>query len=145
MTYGWALLVVMVAGAALAYFGVYRSDSLMPERCLFTTGIYCKEHNIVDNGDNMTVQLSLVNKLGQSITLQYLNLTSSKNQQQSSRCTQSVTLKPDENALINCTLAVANPGNGKTLQLKAVLGYTFLEGTYNRVANGDITAIVQAK
>ena len=36
MTYGWAILVVLVAIGALAYFGVLSPDRFLPERCTGT-------------------------------------------------------------------------------------------------------------
>jgi hypothetical protein len=36
MTYGWAILVVLAAIAALAYFGVLSPSNLLPERTTFT-------------------------------------------------------------------------------------------------------------
>jgi hypothetical protein len=35
MTYGWAILVVIAAIAALAYFGVLSPDKMLPERTTF--------------------------------------------------------------------------------------------------------------
>ena len=41
MTYGWAILVVLAAIAALAYFGVLSPEKFLPEKCLIETGITC--------------------------------------------------------------------------------------------------------
>jgi hypothetical protein len=41
MTYGWAILVVIAAIAALAYFGVLDPARLLPERCQFPAGMDC--------------------------------------------------------------------------------------------------------
>ncbi len=43
MTYGWAILVVLVAIGALAYFGVLSPEKLLPEKCLISTGsgLFC--------------------------------------------------------------------------------------------------------
>ena len=35
MTYGWAILVVLVVIGALAYFGVLSPKKLLPDKCLF--------------------------------------------------------------------------------------------------------------
>ncbi|MFH1174432.1 MAG: hypothetical protein V1725_04820 [archaeon] len=43
-TYGWALLMVLVAMAALAYFGVLSPSSFIPEKCLFEKGIACMDY-----------------------------------------------------------------------------------------------------
>lgn len=41
MTYGWAILVVLAAIAALAYFGVLTPDRFLPEKCTMPSGIAC--------------------------------------------------------------------------------------------------------
>ena len=41
MTYGWAILVVLGAIGALAYFGVLSPDRFLPEKCMLDPGIDC--------------------------------------------------------------------------------------------------------
>ena len=41
MTYGWAILVVLAAIAALAYFGVLSPDRFLPSKCVFPSGFGC--------------------------------------------------------------------------------------------------------
>ncbi len=65
MTYGWAILVVLVAIAALAYFGVLSPSEFLPERCLFPPGLACTEHQVSATG----MTLVLTNSLGKAITI----------------------------------------------------------------------------
>ncbi len=46
MTYGWAILVVIVAIAALAYFGVLSPDVFLPATCDLPPGLSCLDHRI---------------------------------------------------------------------------------------------------
>ena len=41
MTYGWAILVVLAAIGALAYFGVLSPDRFLPEKCTLPSGFAC--------------------------------------------------------------------------------------------------------
>ncbi|MCK5025927.1 MAG: hypothetical protein KAS15_05005, partial [Nanoarchaeota archaeon] len=41
MTYGWAILVVLAAIGALAYFGVLSPESFLPEKCMLEPGVDC--------------------------------------------------------------------------------------------------------
>ena len=41
MTYGWAILVVLAAIGALAYFGVLSPDRFLPEKCVMPSGLAC--------------------------------------------------------------------------------------------------------
>jgi hypothetical protein len=41
MTYGWAILVVLAAIGALAYFGVLSPSNFLPAKCVASPGISC--------------------------------------------------------------------------------------------------------
>ena len=64
MTYGWAILVVLVAIAALAYFGVLSPARFLPERCFLAPGVACLDHSISTSG----LSLVLRNSLGSDIS-----------------------------------------------------------------------------
>jgi len=58
MTYGWAILVVLVAIGALAYFGVLSPDKFLPERCTGPAGMDCVDKAFVSSsGGNLTFAL----------------------------------------------------------------------------------------
>lgn len=65
MTYGWAILVVLVAVGALAYFGVLSPDKFLPAKCTLQAGIACLDHKATAN----SLTLVLQNSLGFDITL----------------------------------------------------------------------------
>jgi len=71
MTYGWAILVVVVAIASLAYFGVLSPDQFLPEKCTLPPGIACVDHKVTSS----SAQLYLQNSLGYDITISSINLT----------------------------------------------------------------------
>lgn len=43
-TYGWAIMVVMVAIGALAYFGMLSPDKFVPRSCNLPPGLACMDH-----------------------------------------------------------------------------------------------------
>ena len=55
MTYGWAILVVLVAISALAYFGVLSPDRSLPETCIFFPGINCDDFKIDSNSITLII------------------------------------------------------------------------------------------
>ena len=57
MTYGWAILVVLVAVGALAYFGVLSPDNFLPNRCTLPSGIGCVDHKAVSADSEISVVL----------------------------------------------------------------------------------------
>ena len=69
MTYGWAILVVIAAIAALAYFGVLDPAQLLPDRCQFPAGMDCIGKAAVAGetlpaADDGTVTFALRNNIG---------------------------------------------------------------------------------
>jgi len=58
MTYGWAILVVLAAIAALAYFGVLSPDRFLPEKCTMPSGLACIDFRATGTGLDMIVQNS---------------------------------------------------------------------------------------
>ena len=60
MNYGWAILVVLVAIGALAYFGVLSPDKFLPKKCQMPSGIGCTDFSVTPTG----VTLILRNGLG---------------------------------------------------------------------------------
>ena len=64
MTYGWAILVVLVAIGALAYFGVLSPGNYLPSSCTIAPGIGCDDFKITATG----AQVILRNGLGEDLT-----------------------------------------------------------------------------
>ena len=56
MTYGWAILVVLVAIGALAYFGVLSPDRFLPAKCQLPAGIACTDFK-VSSSSGVTIVL----------------------------------------------------------------------------------------
>ena len=66
MTYGWALLVVLVAIGALAFFGVLNPGQFLPDACTMPPGISCSETLASGSGDDIT--LVMTNGMGNTLT-----------------------------------------------------------------------------
>ena len=64
MTYGWALLVVLVAIGALAFFGVLNPGQFLPSSCTITPGISCDDFT----ANTTTVNVVLRNGMGDGLT-----------------------------------------------------------------------------
>jgi uncharacterized protein (UPF0333 family) len=76
MTYGWALLVVLIAIAALAFFGLLNPSRFLPERCEIAPGLTCMDFNAQHKGDNnATITILLNNGIGQTMRNVTINIT----------------------------------------------------------------------
>jgi hypothetical protein len=70
MTYGWALLVVLVAIGALAFFGVLNPGQFLPSQCAAFAGLSCVSYVAVSNGASTNGELNFQfqNGLGYTLT-----------------------------------------------------------------------------
>ena len=69
MTYGWAVLVVLLAVGALAYFGVLNPQGLLPEKTIFTAPISNIDSAVVASGTANSVEIAFKNNQGVAILL----------------------------------------------------------------------------
>jgi hypothetical protein len=65
LTYGWAIIVVLAAIAALSYFGILSPDRFLPNTCILPPGIACLDFNI----ESSRAILILQNNFGRDINL----------------------------------------------------------------------------
>ena len=74
MTNGWAILVVLAAIGALAYFGVLSPDRFLPEKCTLPSGVACLDFT----GTTSQVDLVIQNSAGfdMQTTTVFVNSTS---------------------------------------------------------------------
>ncbi|MBI2581293.1 hypothetical protein HYV85_05830 [Candidatus Woesearchaeota archaeon] len=72
MTYGWAILVVLVVIGALAYFGVLSPSTLLPEKCTFPVSVSCTDHTI----GNVYLAVMLQNGAGRDMFIRGMTATS---------------------------------------------------------------------
>lgn len=70
MTYGWAILVVLAAIGALAYFGVLSPDKFLPEKCTLPPGLACLDAKVTQTNVEMIVQ----NSMGKDLTVNSISV-----------------------------------------------------------------------
>jgi hypothetical protein len=148
MTYGWAILVVLVMIGALAYFGVLNPKNYLPEKCVAAPGFNCKDYQVQDNsGGNMKFSLALENKLGSSVDIKSVNVTYAKGATVYSDTCGGVTptLQADGQVTLACTFGGAtSPGVGQPVTVNAVVKYQdTVNGIFPHTANFQIQTKVQ--
>ena len=73
VTYGWAILAVMVVIGALAYFGVFNTKRYINDECLFGNQLFCED--FVINSDNPKLNITLRNNYDVNIAINTFNIT----------------------------------------------------------------------
>ena len=56
MTYGWAILVVLIAIGALAFFGVLSPERFLPAKCTLQPGLACIDHKVTPGQVDVVVK-----------------------------------------------------------------------------------------
>ena len=131
MTYGWAILVVLAAIAALAYFGVLSPEKFLPEKCLIETGFTCISSKI-ESGQSTII---LSNGLGRSVIINSIDIGSC------SKTFATSMQSEDEN-----TFVVTGCGNGDLKEIfkgEIIIKYTEKRTNLNKTSYGVITAKIE--
>jgi len=132
MTYGWAILVVLAAIAALAYFGVLSPEKFLPQKCVLDPGIACVQYKV----EPSQTTLILSNGLGRSISIDQIVVGS---------CTQTYTGRTlpsgteDKFLLTGCSNGVSKD------QFKGDIDLSYTDTTYNisKTMHGSIATKVE--
>ena len=155
MTYGWAILVVLIAIGALAYFGVLNPSRFLPQKCTFSAGVSCGDFILSAGGD--TLKLALTNNLGEGVLVTAITAT---NVDTGTACdvTDLVVTAPgyswqdgarmDGTALANqlqigTGTCFANLQNGQRYRVKMTIVYSGSSGISHTV-EGEITGRAEA-
>ncbi len=135
MTYGWVILVVLLAVMALAYFGILNPGEKLPETCIFFPGISCDSFRVNEDG----VSMYITNGGGKDLqNVSFTVLGEGPCQGDSSNQT---TLKNGEKKefVIPCTVL---PASGESFRRQIQINYTEVEGL-SHVKNGEIQTKVE--
>jgi hypothetical protein len=57
MTYGWAILIIMVVLGVLYYLGVLNPSQLTPSQCAFPPGFSCTTYKLKSSSGNLSLQV----------------------------------------------------------------------------------------
>ena len=133
MTYGWAILVVLVAVMALSYFGVLSPDMFLSKKCTLPTGISCLDYEIT----NSRVLLVLQNNFGETITVNKIDVAGNSN---SCSDNKSIELKNNEKAIF-AILGCNNGGEGARFRGEVNITYT-KEDLLSHALSGSILATI---
>jgi len=118
MTYGWAILVVLIAIGALAYFGVLNPDKFLPESCTIGPGIGCDDFQVLTDG---TGTLILRNGMGDDLSAVTVTLGTTA-------CTPGAISMTNGNVTVfSCATGATGTAGGR-VQYDIVFAYTGSSG-----------------
>ena len=129
MTYGWAILVVIIAVVALAYFGVLSPDAFLPDKCTLASGIACLDYRV----ESYQTVLVLQNSKGEQITIDSASI-SANNQE----CSANISIDIPNNEKAILTITSCNNGAEGT-KFNGVINLTYtIEGKLSHSVVGTL-------
>ena len=143
MTYGWAILVVLIVIGALAYFGVLNPQSFLPTKCQFTTGLVCMDKQLKSDGK---LQLRLNNGLGNSIKITSLAVKDNEGFLDCTRAfdTTLLTGKEENLAIADCRKTGTTLTAGQRIKASMTLKYKDLATSFEHDVPGTLLVDVEA-
>ena len=148
MTYGWAILVIMVVLAVLFYLGVLNPSSITPTICTIKPGFTCISWKLYKNG---TLFLKLGQGTGAIINITGMNCTTDTNVFEGGKSvifeggkSSLMSSAAEQNFYINCTGEsggnLGQPGvMGDVYSGRIYINYTETDTGLQRTATGSIT------
>jgi uncharacterized protein (UPF0333 family) len=131
MTYGWALLVVIAAIGALAYFGVLKPQGFLPEQCVLVPGVACLDFKVSSNEVNLVIG----NSLGRDIDV--LTITAGN-------CSQSFNQSFNNGDQSDFVLTGCDNGQvGANFKEDLVIEYMNQDSSFEKSITGTISGKVQ--
>lgn len=145
MTYGWAILVVLVAIGALAYFGVLSPDKFLPSKCTLPSGLACLDF-VISNSAAATpgITVEVRNGLGYDISGIEVSFASDSDAV-GSACGEvdSAPATLQNGAKDKWTIPCATLEQGKKVSGSFAIKYDNAESGFTHTSNGSITGRVE--
>ena len=142
ITYGWALIIILVVIAAIAYIGDLNPKKIIPDRCVFSPEIECVAYAL-SSADN-TLKLKLKNNLGGMITVTSFELSSEGSTSISCTNPSNPTNWKVEDTIdltfSNCNLEAMGFTKGETAKLSVTINFYPFKGgsSYRRSVQGEL-------
>lgn len=133
MTYGWAILVVLAAIGALAYFGVLNQDQFVPEKCLLDAGIACDGYKITPS----TSKIVMTNGMGRDLVINSIEVGS---------CSKVENITFDAGDQITVELSgCTNGDNERKFTGDITIGYTEYKTGLTKTHRGSLITEIEAE
>ncbi len=135
MTYGWAILVVLIAIAALAYFGVLNPGRYLPSSCTLGAGLSCNDFKVEANN----ITLVIANGIGEDLNPFTVTIAGD--------CASDATADPDGDGLLDgeediFVIACTTPITSSKFKEDIVISYTGESGL-SHTKTGSISTQVE--
>jgi len=141
MTYGWALIIILIAAAALYAMGLLSPGTYQQKTCTGMTTLGYQDHFF----DGSSFKIKVANEAGAKIAMTSVTVNTNLN---SSCCTYNYTTPTNVNAGKSATFTVAindtGWSDGEDYIMDVVFVYNVSQGITGHVEAGSCTGKVEA-
>lgn len=131
MTYGWALLIILISIAAISYYGITHPEKFAPDSCTLPPGLTCLSHRV----QTTEVLLVLQNNFGEDITMGSISLEG---------CSRTFNTAMINGGKSNFTVtSCTNGAVGKRYKTSVAMTYTDEEGVSHQ-KSGELISKVES-
>ncbi|MCX8166303.1 MAG: hypothetical protein N3E37_00415 [Candidatus Micrarchaeota archaeon] len=139
MTYGWALLIVVIVIGALFGLGIFDEGTFVGNKASGFTNIGVKDWQLTSNGQ---LQLLLQNNVGSDVNITAINVTIGNNNPTGTLQNAPVTIANGKTQTVTVT-GVGTFQAGKSYSAQIQIRYVNLKSNFNATDTGTITGKVQ--
>ncbi len=132
MTYGWAILVVLAAIAALAYFGVLSPEKFLGDKCVLEPGLACISNKV----EPTQITLLIAQNKGKTIIIDSISVGSC-----SGTFSENMLSGTDHKFVIGG--ACNNGAVKERFKGDITVGYTEKEANISKTARGNLNTNVE--
>ena len=134
MTYGWAILIMLVVIAVLFYLGVFNVGGIMPRSCIFPAGFTCYDYSM-DHDGNATLDLGQAT--GHDITITGVACTTNGTAPSATESVTNVSITSGHHAALATIECTPTCASGDACKATILLNYTY--GTTTKTVSGEIS------
>mgnify|MGYP001470160942 CR=1 FL=1 len=131
MTYGWTILVVIIAGAALVYFDILNPAKFLPDKCQIS-GFTCEDFRV--NSADATIYIS--NNIGDDIDITSVSIGTSENN-------NSISLQMGKSQQIDINISGMGVSAGDRFKETIKIKYSTRSSGIAHTNIGELIAIVE--
>ena len=140
VTYGWAILGVLITIGTLSYFGIFNTQRYVNDVCYFGDQMTCEDYIAYQNG---SVSLQFRNNFGTPINI---NSTIIKSDYGTVKCNNTgdipvAAVQSSSTFKINCRITTLSVPTNSKLKYKATITFNGSANLHNQT--GDVTVTVQ--
>ncbi|MEM4367212.1 MAG: hypothetical protein QW035_03730 [Candidatus Anstonellales archaeon] len=139
MTYGWAILAIVLILGYIMVSGIFSPASFLPEQCSINEDISCTGHALIVKGENSEVRMSIRNRFSSPVKIASVSIKAAGDSDWKELSPNSVFLSPGQEGLFTGVLQ-RKLSTGQVSRLNILVKYAVCPIELGNECSSEITA-----